>query len=334
MYYEPYKRGRDRAGGGRRGLGCVPRLAWFLVKAVVKIAILLVILAVIAYALPPSLFLVEPEADLGIAADLPNDCVNILLLGVDALNSGSQRSDTMMILSVGYNTVRLTSILRDCVVEIEGHGSTKINAAYAYGGAELAMRTVNSNFGMNITKYVVVDFLTLARLIDAVGGVDVVVSQEEMRHVNYNNRAVAYAEQSEELLGYKPQALQEYSQDGETPVHLDGLQALGFARIRKLDSDFGRTTRQREVFAAALTSMRKNAANPLMYARLIKVLLEDVKTNLGYVEIVSMAMKALVCGEVEQLRLPVADSYTDNGSRITIDTGKNAQALRLFIYGQ
>ena len=150
-----------------------------------------------------------------------------------------------MILSVGYQSVKLTSILRDTVVDIDGHGSTKINAAYAYGGAELAMRTVNQTFQMNITKYVVVDYLTIARLVDAVGGVDIVISQAEMEQINANNSRYAGSTRVAEDLGYMPAPVREYSEDGETPVHLDGLQAVGYARIRKLDSDFMRT------FAAA-----------------------------------------------------------------------------------
>ena len=238
-----------------------------------------------------------------------------------------------MILSVGYGSLKLTSILRDTIVDIEGHGRGKINGAYAYGGAELAMRTVNETFGMNISKYVLVDYLTLARLVDAVGGVDMVITEAEMEQINANNSRYAGSTFIESELGYLPKMVTEYSADGETPVHLDGLQALGFARIRKLDSDFMRTSRQRRVVQAALTALRAQIANPLVYVRLIDVLLNNVETNMNAVEIVSLGMKALVCGELEQLRLPVDGSYTDDGSNISIDAAANAEALRAFIYG-
>ena len=332
MYYEPYKRrGARREERERRG-GCLPRALWFLLKLAFRLAVLAVILAVIAYALPPGLFNVEPQADLGITSGLPDSQVNILVLGVDADKGGGRRSDTMMILSVGYQSVKLTSILRDTVVDIDGHGSTKINAAYAYGGAELAMRTVNETFQMNITKYVVVDYLTIARLVDAVGGVDIVISQAEMEQINANNSPYAGSTNVAADLGYMPAPVREYSEDGETPVHLDGLQAVGYARIRKLDSDFVRTSRQRRVVQAVMTALRGQLYNPLVYARIVDVLCNNLETNMNAVEIASLGMKALVCGEIEQMRLPVDGTYDDNGSSITIDASANAQALREFIY--
>ena len=334
MFYEPYrKRGAGRRAQPERRGGCGLRLIAFLVKLLLRLAILALALAVIAFALPPGLFNVEPATDLSIASGLPDTHVNILLLGVDSLNDGAQRSDSMMILSIGYNSVKLTSILRDTVVEIPGHGSDKINAAYAYGGAELSMRTVNRAFRMNITKYAVADFLTLAKLIDAVGGVDIPVSRAEMLVINRNNRRALESDKAEAALGYVPRELGDYSRDGQTPVRLDGLQALGYARIRKLDSDFVRASRQRRVFNAAMASMKRNILNPVMYARLAGVAARYIKTNLGAVEIASLLAKALVRGEAEQLRIPVEGSYKDNGSKITIDGQANADALHKFIYG-
>ena len=335
MYYEPYKKrrgGARREERERRG-GCLPRALWFFVKLLFKLAVLALLLAVVAYALPPGLFNVEPKADLSLASGLPDSHVNILVLGVDADRGAGQRSDTMMIASVGYGSLKLTSILRDTMADIDGHGRGKINGAYAYGGAELAMRTVNETFQMNITKYAVVDYLTIARLVDAVGGVDIVISEAEMEQINANNARYAGSQDIAELLGYMPAPVREYSEDGATPVHLDGLQALGYARIRKLDSDFMRTSRQRRVVQAALTALRGRLYDPRVYVRLADVLFNTMETNMGAVEIVSLGMKALVGGEIEQMRLPADGTYDDNGSSIFIDEAANAQALREFIYG-
>ena len=291
MYYERYRERRGdtyREGRGARR-GCLPRVLWFFVKLAFKLVVLVLLLAVAAYALPPGLFNVEPQADLAIASGLPGSHVNILVLGLDADRGAGRRSDTMMVLSVGYQSLKLASILRDTVVDIDGHGRGKINGAYAYGGAELAMRTVNQTFGLNITKYVVVDYLTIARLVDAVGGVDIVISQAEMGQINANNANYAGSTVIAEDLGYMPAPVRTYSEDGETPVHLDGLQALGYARIRKLDSDFMRTSRQRRVVQAALTALRSQLYNPMVYARLLDVLLNNIETNMNAVEIVSLA---------------------------------------------
>lgn len=111
------------------------------------------------------------------------------------------------------------------------------------------------------------------------------------------------------------------------------MQALGYARIRKLDSDFMRTSRQRRVVQAALTALRGRLYDPRVYVRLADVLFNTMETNMGAVEIVSLGMKALVGGEIEQMRLPADGTYEDNGSSIFIDEAANAQALREFIYG-
>ncbi len=224
MFYEPYegKRRRGTAREKRARRGCASRLLGFVFKLLLRLLILSLVLMAVAFALPPGLFNVEPKGDLSLASGLPDSHVNILLLGVDNLSKGAQRSDSMMILSIGYNSLKLTSILRDTIVEIPGHGSDRINAAYAYGGAELAMRTVNRAFSMNITKYAVIDFLTLVKLIDAVGGVDIAITEAEMRQINRNNRPVLASDQAEAALGYRPQPLEEY---GEAPI---SFAALGY----------------------------------------------------------------------------------------------------------
>ena len=336
MYYEPYKKrrgGARREERERRGC-CLPRALWFFVKLLFKLAVLALLLAVVAYALPPGLFNVEPKADLSLASGLPDSHVNILVLGVDADRGAGQRSDTMMIASVGYGSLKLTSILRDTMADIDGHGRGKINGAYAYGGAELAMRTVNETFQMNITKYVVVDYLTIARLVDAVGGVDIVISEAEMEQINANNARYAGSQDIAELLGYMPAPVREYSEDGATPVHLDGLQALGYARIRKLDSDFMRTSRQRPRGAGGADGAARQAVRPEGVRAAGGRAVQHHGDEYGAVEIVSsLGMKALVGGEIEQMRLPADGTYDDNGSGIFIDEAANAQALREFIYG-
>ena len=76
--------------------------------------------------------------------------------------------------------------MRDTIVDIPGHGNSKVNAAYAYGGPELTLRTLNENFSLNLTKYVVVDFAALADIINALGGVDIAITSAEQEHINKN----------------------------------------------------------------------------------------------------------------------------------------------------
>ncbi len=102
-------------------------------------------------------------SNLSITPGLNSEWLNVLLLGADSRNDAEPcRTDTMMICSVNTKSgeVKLTSIMRDTCVSIEGHSATRINSAYFYGGPQLAMKTVNECFGMNIEKYVFVDYLS------------------------------------------------------------------------------------------------------------------------------------------------------------------------------
>lgn len=323
MYYEDYDRHPRRRRRRRRRGGCLGRL---LFRLIALLLILAAISSAVLYLLPVSLFMVEPEADLALTNDLPSQPMNVLVLGVDVLNHGSQRSDTMMIASIDCGTLKLTSIQRDTVAQIDGHGQTKINAAYAYGGAELAMRTVNQTFGMNIMRYVVVDFTVLVRLVDALGGIELDITEAERQQINRN---VASSGAVFGPLGYHPTELL----DSGEGTHLDGLQALGYARIRKIDSDFARTSRQRAVIDAMLREFKSAAWNPVVLARFVAAGFNGMETNLSAVELVSLAEKALLAGELEQLRLPLDGTFSDDGSSLKINNlDKNLRTLREFIY--
>ena len=179
MYYESYKKKPAKKRRVRRSFG--GWIAHFLLKLLSLALVILIVGAGILYALPVSLFCIEPEGyDLSLTDGLPSSRINVLLLGMDVLNDNSQRSDTIIIASIGYQTLKLTSVLRDTVVDIPGHGSGKINAAFSYGGPELVMKTLNSNFDLNIMHYIAVDFTSLVALVDAIGGVEIDISEAEM----------------------------------------------------------------------------------------------------------------------------------------------------------
>ena len=325
MYYESYKKKPTKKRRARRSFG--GWIAHFLLKLLSLALVFLIVGAGILYALPVSLFCIEPEGqDLSLTDGLPSSRINVLLLGMDVLNDNSQRSDTIIIASIGYQTLKLTSVLRDTVVDIPGHGSGKINAAFSYGGPELVMKTLNSNFDLNIMHYIAVDFTSLVTLVDAIGGVEIDISEAEMEQINrnvYNSRRVFLP------LGYTATELTQYGEG----VHLDGLQALGYARIRKIDSDFMRASRQRTLLNAMIKKLRSNIWNPLMLYRLTDALLNAVQTNMSFIQLVSLGEKALLAGEPGQMRMPVDNTYTDNGSTIKIDDRQaNIDAFRRFVY--
>jgi anionic cell wall polymer biosynthesis LytR-Cps2A-Psr (LCP) family protein len=122
-------------------------------------------------------------------------------------------------------------------------------------------------------------------------------------------------------------------EEGYVLAHLDGIQALGYARIRHIDSDITRTYRQRKLLNAALQRFRAEWYNPFTLYSLADAALSGIDTNMNTLEILSVGMKAAVRPEAEQLRLPVDGSFSDNGSALTdIDYDANHAAFMTFAY--
>lgn len=253
------------------------------------------------------------DDDLGIApekqVDTSTDITNIALFGVDSRsNEFKGNSDSIMILSVDkqHNKIKLISILRDSLVKVDGHGYTKITEAYGYGGAPLAIKTINQNYNMDIRDYVTINFNGMAEIIDAVGGVTVNVTKEEIPTINGTSQQMA------EALGepIPPKITQPGTQT------LNGLQAVAYSRIRKVDNpdgswgDFGRTSRQRTVmdqlFQKALTM------SVSQYPAFIESLLPYVETSMNIGEIMDLAMILTRDGiTLEQTGVPSTE-YTIN----------------------
>lgn len=247
--------------------------------------------------------------------------MNIALYGVDSRNYDYRgRSDAIMIASVNGRTgqIKLISIARDTYVSIPGYHDTKINHAYAYGGPELAIRTLNENFGMDITDYVTVNFDSLAEVIDEMGGVMVDVTEAERQQVN------AY------LLEGAPLRETGY-------ITLNGAQAVSYSRIRKIDSDTMRASRQREVLASLFEKAK--AMNPLEYPSYVRKFAPMVETSLSNEEILKLASVGLK-GDglvLEQAGFP-NDAITSTGQIINggwyyvYDLEQAKDMLRQYIY--
>ena len=228
------------------------------------------------------------DEDLGIDStihmDVPEGITNIALFGVDSRDTEfTGLSDSIMIVTVDaeHNDIKVTSIQRDSLVKIRG-SYQKINAAYNLGGAELAVKTLNQSFGMNIRHYATVDFVSMAAIIDTVGGIEVEVTEGEMKQANaqiwdmYVTRGTVY---------------DTIDQPGKQV--LNGVQAVAFARVRKTptvngtNDDAGRTERQRLVMR--LLFEKALATKTGKYPALIKAMLPCMETNLTYNEIFKLA---------------------------------------------
>ncbi|MDR2657156.1 MAG: LCP family protein [Oscillospiraceae bacterium] len=278
--------------------------------------------------------------DLNPNSALPDEWTNILLLGTDDRDAQSNtgRTDTIIIASINQATgqIKLTSLARDMFVEVPNLADKqRLNVAHAYGGPNLTMKAINTVFDMNITKYVRVNLHGLVDILSFFGGAWIELIPGEAEQINYN---VAVAEDYEGFEKNPDRALLKKDQVGLTK--LDPLQAMGYARIRHIDSDLARTNRQR-VLLEKLMEMAMEDADPQRLFLLANVIMPYTTTNLPLSEIVKTAVNMLVSGlkPMEFLSIPLEGSY----SYVHADAGEavldanitlNKTALHEFIYGQ
>lgn len=253
--------------------------------------------------LAPSKYNVSLNENVVFPEDSPKEqgdkVTNIALFGIDTGREKYEaaHSDAIMVLSIDkvYKKIKLTSFMRDTYVEIEGHGKNKLNAAYALGGAELAVKTINRNFGLDITDYAVVDFVGLSNIIDTMGGIEVEVKEEEIQEVNKYMKEVA-----------------EMKKEKATPIKkaelqlLNGNQATAYARIRNVgEGDFDRAERQKNVLSALFKKLENQDITK--YPGIVATLLPYVNTSLSAREIASTGIEALRqgIGEIDWYRFPL-----------------------------
>lgn len=259
---------------------------------------------------------------------------NILLIGNDSREQGEDgRSDAMILVSVSNQTktIHLTSLLRDMYVEIPGHDGNRLNAAYAYGGPELLMETLEKNFDISVNRYVLVNFQEFAGLVDAVGGVDLEVTNEEVQYIN------AYLVEYN-ILENKPEGTDYLDESLSGMVHLNGPQALAYCRNRYIGTDFGRTERQRKV----LEAMFQNAPKAMLTepVKMLEGILPNLTTNLTKAELAGLALQAvnMLTYDLVQESIPIDGSYSNATIRgmsvLEVDFEKNKEYIKTYIYGE
>lgn len=163
--------------------------------------------------------------------------INILLIGQDRRpGQGRQRSDSMILCTVNKEkgTLTMTSFQRDTYLPIPGYQDNRLNATYAFGGMPLLNKTLALNYGVQVDGNIEVDFTGFSEIVDIMGGVRISLTAREANHLNANN-------------GWS-------LREGENL--LSGEEALAYSRIRKIDSDFGRTDRQRKVLTQLINQCR------------------------------------------------------------------------------
>lgn len=274
-----------------------------------------------------------------------SEIINVLVVGTDKnpdeqnTKGASRRSDSMMIatLDMKHQKLKVTSLMRDMYVPIPGHGSQKLNSAYALGGVRLLYETLADNFGIKVDGYAEVNFDAFVEVINAVGGVEATLTESEAVNLNDTN----YIKRKK------------YRNVKVGKQVLNGYQALGYCRIRHgkkmanghypavltasgKGDDYGRTERQRLVMQALLKKVK--SMSPTEWMELVKVVLPNVKTDLKEDEIYSYILAVVKMGtmDLKQFSLPTDDGYSsqviDEQQCLVPDLVKNKTAFRDFVY--
>lgn len=280
----------------------------------------------------------------GIPVHSDNQIVNILIIGNDyrkenGYNAGGL-TDTMIIgtMDMKHGTLKLTSLMRDLVVEIPGHGKNKLNAANSFGGVELLYKTIATNFNIELDGYVEVGFKAFQDIVDKVGGVEVELTESEVEYLNSTN----YIRNKK------------YRNVKVGKQILNGSQALGYCRIRKkgttingLRDDYGRTWRQRTVINRVFDKVKKMPMSDWM--DIANSVFDNVTTDLTNDQIFDYMKDVVTMGtmDVKQLQIPVAGYFRSAangefscGSSIVMtaggggawDTSANQEALKQFVF--
>ena len=252
---------------------------------------------------------------------------NVLLIGTDARTlDEASRADSIIIATLDNNKkqIRLTSLFRDTLVNIPGHGEGKLNAALAYGGPELLIETIKETYGISLDKYVIINFWGFEAIIDQMGGLELNVEDYMLDELN-------------KYIG-------ESTGGNDCPVTepglqvLNGKQALSYARIRKgVGDEYARTDRQREVLIKVAEKLKET--KPSKYLGIMNNMLEHIKTNIEPIQALNMAytIYKFPSLDIAQLQIPIpelADGglYKNLGWVFLMDREQNAKFLDEFIF--
>ena len=208
------------------------------------------------------------------------DYRNIAIFGVDSRSSNlgrGNRSDCIIIASINNQTkeVKLASVYRDTYVQIQGHGLDKINHAYSYGEAPLALGTLNTNLDLNIKEFVTVNFDSVAEAVDQLGGIKMTITDAEVKYIN------SYIDETSRVTGKKADNI-----TSAGTYNLNGVQAVSYGRIRYTEGgDYKRTERMRDVIEAMLKKLQTKSIGEIN--SMLDSVLPKIYTNIDTGSIIS-----------------------------------------------
>ena len=242
----------------------------------------------------------------------------MMLIGSDKREDDEEmgaRSDTNIVVRIDpvNNQATLVSIPRDTMIDIDGYGTNKFNAAYNYGGAAAAIREASQLTGVDISHYAEVNFDALVSLVDAVGGVDVVVDER-----------IDDPDADNSWSGTDPVIIEEGEQ------HLNGTQALVFARSRAyVDGDFTRTSNQRKLIEALANKVLSLPVTEL--PGVVQAAAKCVTTDMKIADIISLAQQFQGNGDLTMYSamLPSITGYVGDVSYVFADEDKVKEMMQI-----
>ena len=253
---------------------------------------------------------------------------NVLLVGTDGRDiKENARADSIIIATLDNNNkeIRLTSLFRDTLVNINGYGPYKLNAAMAFGGIDLLKDTIEKTYNISIDKYIIINFWGFEAIIDEIGGLEINVKEYQLDELN-------------KYIG-------ESTGGNDCPVTesglqlLNGKQALSYARIRKgVGDEFERTERQREVLFKVAEKLRET--KPTKYLGIVNSMLDYINTNIELLDALNMAytIYKFPTLETKQIHIPVVELADDMnyggeiGWVFIMDRKQNTEILHDFIF--
>ncbi len=278
------------------------------------------------------------DSEAGVNTDIDADTLenmtgylNIALFGLDNRESGNYsggNSDCIMVASINNETkeVQIVSVYRDTYLSTGSAKYTKANAAYAKGGVENAVKMLNSNLDLDITKYVCVDWRALVEVIDALGGVDINCTKAEVKEINFLLPEIDW------VTGYGSAEL-----SGSGMLHLNGPQAVAYARIRSTaGDDFLRASRQRIVIQAMVDGAKNASIGTL--TDILFAVSDDISTNFSQTELVSLASNVTKYTIASTTGFPydltTADLSSTGSTVIPVDLESNVAQLHYYLFGE
>jgi LCP family protein required for cell wall assembly len=266
--------------------------------------------------------------------DLPRKeegIVNVLLLGEEAIDSGTARGRTDIMMIGTMNTMdkslKLTSLMRDMLVQIPGYKDNKLNTAYEMGGIPLLYQTIELNFDIHLDGYILVGFDAFEDIINKLGGVSITLTGAEAEYLNTTNYIS------------KP----EYRNVSPGLITLNGNQALGYCRIRYVATndhqlnDFGRTSRQRVVLNSIFDKYKAKSLPQLVLCLndLLPLITTDINKD-DFSEYLKLGV-TMNLNNIENFRLPADHTFEEGSVRgmsvLIPDLQKNVNALHEYIFG-